>query len=487
MTKEELLQHLSGIEWDDFEVKEAKDKLPENVWETVSAFSNTSGGWIVFGVAQHGKRFEVQGVNNGEKTESDFLNILRSGQKFNHKIYPKCKKYDINGKLVLAFFIESSKFKPIYFGNPINTYIRSGSGDRRADDSEIAAIMRDQSFGTRSEIPLDGTSTADIKDDSLSTYRQHIINFNPDFIYKELPNDEFCDAVGITVDGKLTYGSLLMFGKRKAVQYHVPNFWIDYIEIPGNSYNEAVARYTYRMPELDNLWDYYLALIQRLRLHVDAPFTAGPNGFSPDDNSQLYALREGLVNMEAHSDFFSSMHPTIRVYDNRFEFQNPGRFMRDMKTLRKVIKSNPRNPSIIKFFRYAKLGENAGYGINKMIGWEKLTGKKVTFESDIDSSTVTYYRPKPGERYGESTDPKLTPSTDPKLTPNTDPKSNGTNDVESKIMKTIYSTPNITKEEIAKVCNMTVSGVKYHMDKLKKRGLIEWQGHSRTGRWVILK
>lgn len=88
MTKEELLLKLTDIEWDDFEVKAAYDKLPENVWETVSAFSNTSGGWIVFGVAQKGKRFEVQGVNNGEKTESDFLNTLRNGQKFNHKLHP---------------------------------------------------------------------------------------------------------------------------------------------------------------------------------------------------------------------------------------------------------------------------------------------------------------------------------------------------------------------------------------------------------------
>jgi len=29
MTKEELLQRLTDIEWDDFEVKEALDKMPE--------------------------------------------------------------------------------------------------------------------------------------------------------------------------------------------------------------------------------------------------------------------------------------------------------------------------------------------------------------------------------------------------------------------------------------------------------------------------
>ena len=92
MTKEELLQKLSEIEWDDFECKAAQDKLPEDVWETVSAFSNTSGGWIVFGIKQRGKQFEIQGVNNGEKTESDFLNILRNGQKFNMRLSAQGQK-----------------------------------------------------------------------------------------------------------------------------------------------------------------------------------------------------------------------------------------------------------------------------------------------------------------------------------------------------------------------------------------------------------
>ena len=151
MTKKELISRLNGIEWDDFEVKEAQSKLPDDIWETVSAFSNTSGGWIVLGVKQVGKRFEVQGVNDGEKIESDFLNTLRSGQKFNTRISVEGNKYDIDGRLVLAFYIPSSSMKPVYVNNPINTFLRSGSGDRRASEGEIAAMQRNQAFGVKSE------------------------------------------------------------------------------------------------------------------------------------------------------------------------------------------------------------------------------------------------------------------------------------------------------------------------------------------------
>jgi predicted HTH transcriptional regulator len=85
------------------------------------------------------------------------------------------------------------------------------------------------------------------------------------------------------------------------------------------------------------------------------------------------------------------MHPTIRVFADRIELQNPGRFMFPLSELRTQIHSIPRNPNLIKFFRYAKLGENAGYGIDKMLKWEKLTKGKVEFASDLVCSTITYW------------------------------------------------------------------------------------------------
>ena len=123
MTKQELVTRLHDIEWEDFEVKTAKSELPKNIWETVSAFSNTSGGWIVLGVKQSGKTFEIQGVDNREKLEQDFLGTLRSG-KFNTTIFAISKQYTVDDCKLLAFYIPEVETKPVYFGSPSNTFIR---------------------------------------------------------------------------------------------------------------------------------------------------------------------------------------------------------------------------------------------------------------------------------------------------------------------------------------------------------------------------
>ena len=252
-------------------------------------------------------------------------------------------------------------------------------------------MMRDQAFGSKSEQVVEGTSINDLNKSSLETYRNQIRNENPSFPYKNLPDDQFCDKVGISKDGKLTIGGILMLGLRDVVQRHVSNFWIDYLEIPGKSLADARVRYTYRMPEQDNICKSYQIILQRLRNFVDAPYVAHADGVGAEDESQLYALREGLTNCCAHADYFSPMHPTIRVFADRIELQNPGRFMFPLSELRTQIHSIPRNPKLIKFFRYAKLGENAGYGIDKMLAWERLTKGKVDFASDLVSSTITYW------------------------------------------------------------------------------------------------
>ena len=235
------------------------------------------------------------------------------------------------------------------------------------------------------------------------------------------------------------------------------------------------------------------AIFQRLRLHVDAaPFTPRPDGFAPDDESQLYALREGLVNMCSHADYFSPMHPTVRVFDNRISFQNPGKIVVDMEHLRDRYQSAPRNPSLLKLFRYTKISDNAGYGMDKIYSWERLTGEKVEIVTDVMYSEVTFWRPKIGtsirrkEKDSESsTAPKTAPKNDSDTAPKTAPKTapDGELKMQDKVFRIIKSSPTINKAEIANLCGLTTRGVRYHIDKLRIERGLHWEGHSLNGRW----
>ena len=86
MEKAELIERLKGYEWNDVEFKRAQRGVPDSAYETVSAFSNTEGGWLVFGIRDGAGGYEFVGVREVDKVQNDFLSVLRSGQKLNRVI-----------------------------------------------------------------------------------------------------------------------------------------------------------------------------------------------------------------------------------------------------------------------------------------------------------------------------------------------------------------------------------------------------------------
>ena len=79
MTREELLDRIQKYEWSDIEFKQAQRGVSQDAYETVSAFANTAGGWLVFGVRETDGALDVVGVVEVDKVQNDFLSTLRSG------------------------------------------------------------------------------------------------------------------------------------------------------------------------------------------------------------------------------------------------------------------------------------------------------------------------------------------------------------------------------------------------------------------------
>lgn len=91
-------------------------------------------------------------------------------------------------------------------------------------------------------------------------------------------------------------------------------------------------------------------------------------------------------------DDFEAKTAKSELPKNIWVQKNPGGFIVPVSKVLQEAISLPRNPIIIKLFRFAKLSENAGYGIDKMKRWTTLTGKNVGFRSDVTHATVTYFK-----------------------------------------------------------------------------------------------
>ncbi len=58
---------------------------------------------------------------------------------------------------------------------------------------------------------------------------------------------------------------------------------------------------------------------------------------------------------------------------------------------------------------------------------------------------------------------------------------------EKEIMEFISNNPYLSTQETAKHFGLSRQGVRYHIDNLKKKGLIKRKGHGKGGSWVIIK
>ena len=434
MTKEELIRRLKDIEWEDFEVKEAHSELPKNIWETVSAFSNTSGGWIILGIRQKGKGFEVTGVDNAEKLEQDFLSTLRS-QKFNTRLSVGTGQYDISGKKVLL-----------------------------------------QSFGIRSELAIPETDTDMLNPDSLHSYRNYLKTYNTLSAYEGLNDPDFCRQLSIcNKNGELTYAGLLMFGKGQEVLRHVPTFCMDYVEIPGRSVAEADTRYSYRAPEQENLWETYQVVIRRLLTLADRPFRLNRLGVAEDDGRQFEVMREAWVNMLMHTDHFSPLRSCVHVFTDRIEFLNAGSFPIPPEKIYGTLYSSARNPTIAKLFRLAKLAENIGFGIDRLLSWKQLTGQNVNIRSERDFVCVTlYFNSDVVENIADDVVENVVSNVVENL-----------NDRQNKIIELLRQEPTLSASQLAQQVSSTLRTVQRDLARLRYLEIISRNGSDKKGFWTI--
>lgn len=379
MNSAEILELLKYGEHINLECKKAESNLPKSLWETYSAFANTDGGVILFGVEEHmketdiNKRFSFVSINNPEQRLKDFWNTV-NGEKVSANILVDANvgTCEINGATIIWIQVPRADYrlKPVYInGNPMKgSFKRNHEGDYHCTEEEVKAMLRDANESGNDGSLLTGYTMNDIDLNSLRSYRVEFEHRNPEHIWNGDDDKTFLKNIGgyavdrATQKEWLTTAGLLMFGKGLPIRERFDNIRMDYIDecnlIPGSRWSD---RLTYDGMWENNLYSFVRQIIPRLSSGIKRPFKL--EGMVRIDDTPIHkAIREAVINMMIHSDYLITGVLKIVKTDKGFVFSNPGNLKLPVQMIYEGGHSVARNPRIQTMFRMIGLGDNVGSG-----------------------------------------------------------------------------------------------------------------------------
>jgi len=209
------LQTAKG-EINNIEAKAAKDGCPKKLYDTISSFSNTSGGTIIFGIDER-DGFKICGVYDAGDLQKRFVDQCNQ---MTPVVRPIISSLINEDKVVLVAEIPEVAFteKPVYYsgaGIQRGSYIRVGDADIRMNDLEIYSLMAYKN-NIHDELRIVPRSDMfDLDDEKIQKYLDIQIHQKPNF--SKLGRDRMLKELGIIDvddkgDVKPTVAGLLCFG-----------------------------------------------------------------------------------------------------------------------------------------------------------------------------------------------------------------------------------------------------------------------------------
>ena len=383
MTEQEILKLLNQHEWKDVEFKEGKIAVPKSAYESVSAFANTEGGHLVFGVRKDGTDFGVVGVIDVDKVQNDFLTTLRQKEKLNQIVDVQENLYTIDGKDLLIFYIpESSRIqKPVYLNGTIaRSYLRKGACDVKCTQDEIHRLLRDAAIERYDSETLTDFSANDFYDEGSVRWYRNIFNQKHPGRHETLSDEDFLLEWGFLkeISGKTipTRADILFFGKARYVRQVIPRAIVDYQRI-NTKFEEWIPEKRWDDREVfeENLIQTWLGLLEKYSRISEKPFSVDASTMRRGDNPPDYiTFRESAINLLMHQDYGDHTRmPVIQFFFDRTIFKNPGDAFVTKEELLEPGTKEVRNPAIVNAFRRIGLSDQAGTGIRSIFqSWADL-------------------------------------------------------------------------------------------------------------------
>lgn len=406
MQTKELINLIDNIvslktETNNIEFKKAKDGVPENLYDTFSSFSNTSGGIIIFGVDEKND-YDICGITNSDIFQKK---ITEQSLMMEPKIRPIITICEYDGKIIASAEIpELDVFnKPCYYsgkGKMKGSYIRVGDADLPMTDYEIYSFDAFK-YKTEDELRSKERIEKDIFNEIfINSFLDKIISVKPNLI--NLDRDTILKMNGIIDKNNYpTVCGILNFGKYP--QIFSPNLDIVAVRCSTNEYgveDQNGIRFLDNK-RLDGTISEMLKLaISFVINNIKKATRINDSGIREDVlEYPIKAIREIILNSLIHRDY--SIHTEnepirLTIFDDRIEISNPGGLYGRLSIdeLGKVH-SDIRNPFIASILEILEVTENRYSGIPTIYAEMKKAGlMEPKFESVRGTFKVTLYNSK---------------------------------------------------------------------------------------------
>lgn len=333
MTNDEIIAKIKyglsiSSELSDLEFKTAKSTIPNDIWRTISAFSNRrGGGLVVFGVDQNENR--ITGCENLDHMQTKLTEYFNDKMSF--VLRPEYHVIEHEGKNILAVYIPEcpKDYMPCYFksvGLPNGAYIREGNTSRKITDNEFrtyVATSKEFQFdrsearnATKSEISIPKIAFL-LEQSELNTQRgaSHEVN------------NTVLENLGITAqfdgENKPTIGGYLVFAndtpqKKSPYDRYVARC----VRYAGSDPSSNIIDSADIVGTLDTLIDEsYKFVLKNISKKAVIVGTKRIEKYEyPED-----AIRELIANSIIHRDYkIIETYNQIRIFHDRIEISNPG-------------------------------------------------------------------------------------------------------------------------------------------------------------------
>ena len=334
MLEEELVKLVEKItlekcEKQNIELKKALDGTPTKLYDTLSSFSNqTGGGIIIFGIEEE-SGYKVVGVYDAQDLQKK---VTEQSLQMEPVVRPLFTVAAVAGKVVVSAEISECDIyeKPCFYkgaGRLRGSYIRIGDSDQLMTEYEIYSY---EAFKRRiyDELRTFDRATMDyLKKDNITDYllklRRQKLNLS------NLEDERILETQGISRDGLPTLAGLMLLGEYP--QEFFPQLSVIAMVVQGKEIGELGGdgeRFVDNKRFEGTIAQILESTLSFVRRNMKVKTIITEDGLRRDKTEYpVKAVREIILNALIHRDY--SIHTErspvrLVMYEDRLELENPG-------------------------------------------------------------------------------------------------------------------------------------------------------------------